>query len=116
MGPSFDDRVRYIARWRTAGSCAPHCPHRRPLAVDGRVFTAGTGERYRSGGAIAWTDPATGVTGVFRKPFEFLPVTAIKALDGGRKLAGSTWVALHSGKHVPQPREATVMCIPIREV
>ena len=78
------------------------------LGYDGRVFTAGTGERYLSGGAIAWTDPKTGITDCFREPFEFLPVSALKSIDGGRKMAGATWVQRHHGKKVPQPREATV--------
>jgi len=78
------------------------------LGYDGRIFTAGTGERYMSGGAIAWTDPKTGVTDSFREPFEFLPVSALKSLQGGRKLAGATWVMRHHGKKVPQPYEATV--------
>jgi len=75
---------------------------------DGRVFTAGTGERYLSGGAIAWTDPQTGVTGCFREAFEFLPVTDLNPINGGRQLAGCTWVMRHSGKPKPQPRDATV--------
>ena len=78
------------------------------LGYDGRIFTAGTGERYMSGGAIAWTDPKTGVTDRFREPFEFLPVSALKSIQGGRKLAGATWVMRHHGKKVPQPLEATV--------
>lgn len=76
--------------------------------VDGRLFTAGTGERYLSGGAIAWTDPKTGVTGCFREPFEFLPVTDLNPVNEGRQLAGCTWVMPHSGKMKPQPRDATV--------
>ena len=82
----------------------------RQLAVgfDGRIFTAGTGERYMSGGKIAWTDPKTMVTDSLGGPFEFLPVSALKSIQGGKKLAGGTWLMRHHGKKVPQPFEATI--------
>jgi hypothetical protein len=82
---------------------------------DGRIFTAGTGERYLSGGAIAWTDPETKVTGCFREPFEFLPVTDLDPVNEGRQLAGCTWVMPHSGKPRPQPVDATVFLYDIAE-
>ncbi|MDP7250641.1 MAG: hypothetical protein QGF00_13635 [Planctomycetota bacterium] len=83
----------------------------RQLAVgfDGRIFTAGTGERYMSGGKIAWTDPKTMVTDSLGGPFEFLPVSALKSIQGGKKLAGGTWLMRHHGKKVPQPFEATIL-------
>ena len=63
------------------------------LGVDGRVYIGASASRWYRGGALIWFDPETGESGALRAPFRFLGVSAIVAIEGGRRIAGVTWTS-----------------------
>jgi len=63
------------------------------LGADGRVYMGASASRWYRGGALIWFDPETGESGALRAPFRFLGVSAIAAIEDGRRIAGVTWTS-----------------------
>lgn len=63
------------------------------IGSDGRIYMGASASRGNRGGALIWFDPDTGEAGGLRAPFRFLGVSAIAAIDDGKRIAGVTWTS-----------------------
>lgn len=101
--------IRAYHRFEKDGSpLGVHRIWRMCLGADGRIYMGATASRWHRGGALIWFDPETGESDALREPFRFLGVSAIVAVEDGRRIAGVTWTSPDPLFPGQEPQEAVL--------
>jgi hypothetical protein len=81
--------------------------------ADGRIYICAHRMRYQKGFTMAWYDPGSGKYGELPESsqLDHYQVTWMSRIDGGRKLAISTRVAVDDQKSASAPAEARVFIV-----
>ena len=88
-----------------------------PPAADGRIYLIARRHRYFYGFALAWFDPATYATGAFKDDgaFNHYQIGWMALIDGGRKLAITTYVQYNKQLPGTAPESAALFIFDVKE-